>query len=256
LLDCYIKFICYDSNYKTRAGHNLPDYSIQNIALLAKQSATLQEISNGRLEFRTGAGATHNYATQWWYPFGIGYPNAGERISLLDEGLEVLRLLWSKPEVHFSGKYFKINGARLENPDTPVSITVAAKRRKMMQLAAKHADIWESSYLSPEQFVSINSEFEKISNPTKMFVKSIELDVIIANSDSEVEYKKRLFAVERGPAVLSHLLKHSLVGKPEDIAQKVKKYIDAGIDQFFLAFQDPFEYEAIQLFMSTMKGIM
>jgi alkanesulfonate monooxygenase SsuD/methylene tetrahydromethanopterin reductase-like flavin-dependent oxidoreductase (luciferase family) len=232
----------------------IPQY--RNIALLAKQSATLQEISNGRLEFRTGAGATHNYATQWWYPFGIGYPNAGERISLLDEGLEVLRLLWSKPEVHFSGKYFKINGARLENPDTPVSITVAAKRRKMMQLAAKHADIWESSYLSPEQFVSINSEFEKISNPTKMFVKSIELDVIIANSDSEVEYKKRLFAVERGPAVLSHLLKHSLVGKPEDIAQKVKKYIDAGIDQFFLAFQDPFEYEAIQLFMSTMKGIM
>ena len=52
------------------------------------------------------------------------------------------------------------------------------------------------------------------------------------------------------------LLKHPLVGKPEDIAQRVKKYIDAGIDQFFLAFQDPFEYETIQLFMNTMKGIM
>ena len=189
----------------------IPQY--RNIALLAKQSATLQEISNGRLEFRTGAGATHDYATQWWYPFGIDYPNTGERISLLDEGLKVLRLLWSKPEVHFSGKYFKVNGARLKNPKTPISITVAAKRRKMMQLAAKHADIWESSYLSPEQFVSINSEFEKISNPTiKTLVKSIELDVVIANSDSELEYKKRLFAMERGPAVLSQLLKHSLVG--------------------------------------------
>jgi len=232
----------------------IPQY--RNIALLAKQSATLQEISNGRLEFRTGAGATHDYATQWWYPFGIDYPDAGERISLLDEGLEVLRLLWSKPEVHFSGKYFKVNGARLKNPNTPISITVAAKQRKMMHLAAKHADIWESSYLSPEQFVSLNSEFEKISNPTKTFVKSIELDIIIANSDSEVEYKKRLFAMERGPAVLSQLLKHLLVGKPEDIAQKVKKYIDAGIDQFFLAFQDPFEYETIQLFMNTMQGIM
>ena len=126
----------------------------------------------------------------------------------------------------------------------------------MMQVATKHAEIWESSYLSPEQFASIHSEFEKISNPTtKTIVKSIE-DVIIANSDSELEYKKRLFAMERGPAVLSQLLKHSLVGKPEDIAQKVRKYIDAGIDQFFLAFQDPFEYEAIQLFMNTMKGIM
>jgi alkanesulfonate monooxygenase SsuD/methylene tetrahydromethanopterin reductase-like flavin-dependent oxidoreductase (luciferase family) len=126
----------------------------------------------------------------------------------------------------------------------------------MMQLATKHADIWESSYLSPEEFASMNSEFDEISNLTKRFAKSIELDVIIANSDSELEYKKRLFAMERGPAVLSQLLKHSLVGKPEDIAQKVRKYIDAGIDQFFLAFQDPFEYEAIQLFMNTMKGIM
>jgi len=49
----------------------------------------------------------------------------------------------------------------------------------------------------------MNSEFEKISNlTTKAFVKSIELDVIIANSDSELEYKKRLFAMERGPAVV------------------------------------------------------
>src|SRR5215471_4606506 len=150
----------------------IPQY--RNIALLAKQSATLQEISNGRLEFRTGAGATLDYARQWWYPFGIDYLNAGERISLLDEGLEVLRLLWSKPEVNFSGKYFKVNGARLKNPDTPIPVTVAARRRKMIQLAAKHADIWESSYLSPEEFASINSEFEKISNPAKRFVKSIE----------------------------------------------------------------------------------
>ena len=44
--------------------------------------------------------------------------------------------------------------------------------------------------------------------------------------------------------MLNQLLKHSLVGKPEDIAQEVlllhRKYIDIGIDQFFLAFQDPF----------------
>jgi alkanesulfonate monooxygenase SsuD/methylene tetrahydromethanopterin reductase-like flavin-dependent oxidoreductase (luciferase family) len=97
------------------------------------------------------------------------------RISLLDEGLKVLRLLWSKPEIHFNGKYFKANGARLKNPNTPIYITVAAKRRKM-QMTTKHADIWESSYLSPEEFASMNSEFEKISNPTTKTLKSIELD--------------------------------------------------------------------------------
>jgi hypothetical protein len=40
----------------------------RNIALLAKQSATLHEISNGRFEFRTGAGATHDYVRQCCSP--------------------------------------------------------------------------------------------------------------------------------------------------------------------------------------------
>jgi alkanesulfonate monooxygenase SsuD/methylene tetrahydromethanopterin reductase-like flavin-dependent oxidoreductase (luciferase family) len=235
----------------------IPQY--RNITLLAKQAATVQEISNGRLEFRTGAGATRNYAVQWWYPYGIEYPDPRDRVSLLDEGLKVLRLLWSKSNVYFTGKYYRINGASLKNSNIPIPITVAAKGNKMIQLALKHADIWETSYLSPEEFVFTNSKFEeayKESKLTKKIIKSIELDVIIANSDSELEYKKRQFAMERGPAILDKIQRHSLVGKPEDIAQKVRKYIDAGIEQFFLAFQDPFDCQAIQLFMSTVRGLL
>jgi hypothetical protein len=36
----------------------------------------------------------------------------------------------------------------------------------------------------------------------------------------------------------------------------MQEHIHAGIEQFFPAFQDPFEYEAIQLFMNTMNGFM
>lgn len=176
----------------------------------------------------------------------------------MDEGLEVLRLLWNKSNVYFSGKYYRINGATLKIPNKPISITVAAKGKKMIQLALKHADIWESSYLSPEKFAAVNSNFEETSREqkaTKKIVKSIELDVIIANSDSELEYKKRLFAMGRGPAILNQIPRHSRVGKPDDIEQKVREYIDVGVEQFFLAFQDPFDYEAVQLFMNTVKGL-
>jgi alkanesulfonate monooxygenase SsuD/methylene tetrahydromethanopterin reductase-like flavin-dependent oxidoreductase (luciferase family) len=60
-----------------------PQY--RSIALLAKQAATFQEISNGRLEFRTGAGATPQYASQWWHPYGIDYPKEFVRVSILKE---------------------------------------------------------------------------------------------------------------------------------------------------------------------------
>jgi alkanesulfonate monooxygenase SsuD/methylene tetrahydromethanopterin reductase-like flavin-dependent oxidoreductase (luciferase family) len=244
-----------------------PQY--RSIVLLAKQAVTLQEISNGRLEFRTGAGATLQWSLQWWHPFGIEYPNNVERVSMLEEGIPLLHRLWkssdNEPSIHFTGKYFKLNGASLKKPCKSIPITIAAKKRKTMQIAAKYADAWESSYITPEQFASLNKEFENIkseqsndsnnnsSTDKKTIKKSIELDVIIADSDSDLEYKKRIFAMERGPRVAHHLFKYGLVGTAAKIAEKLKEYTDAGVNQFFLAFQDPFDSRALESFTDAFR---
>ena len=263
-----------------------PQY--RSIALLAKQAATFQEISNGRLEFRTGAGATLQYAVQWWHPYGIDYPKENERVSMLKEGVQVLKMLWNQQDgnkdkslstfssVHYNGKYFKINGASPFNLDASsdtitkkrIPITISAKRKRMLRLAARFADIWETSYLSPQDFSKLNVEFERINqemddeannnsdykNRTKTTrSKSIELDVIIAESDSDLEYKKKIFAMERGPGVYNQILKHGLIGTPEKVAARVKEYTDFGINQFFLAFQNPFDLKALELFVDAIK---
>jgi alkanesulfonate monooxygenase SsuD/methylene tetrahydromethanopterin reductase-like flavin-dependent oxidoreductase (luciferase family) len=239
-----------------------PQY--RNIFLLAKQAITLQEISNGRLEFRTGAGATLQWASQWWHPYGIDYPTTAERVSILEEGIQVLDILWNKQltttAVSFEGKYFKLKGATtLQKNQKRIPLTIAAKRNKTMQIAAKYADIWESSYITPGQFASLNKRFDDISNQnnsnvdnrSKKISKSIELDVIISDSDSDLEYRKRIFAIERGPGVANQILKYGFVGKPDEIAEKLKDYTNAGVDQFFLAFQDPFDHNALDLFMKA-----
>jgi alkanesulfonate monooxygenase SsuD/methylene tetrahydromethanopterin reductase-like flavin-dependent oxidoreductase (luciferase family) len=248
----------------------LPQY--RNIFLLAKQAMTLQEISNGRLEFRTGAGATLQWSSQWWHPYGIDYPNNAQRVSILEEGIRVLEMLWNKQTtaVSFEGKHFKLKEASLQKITTSINqkripVTIAAKRKKTMQIAAKYADIWESSYITPEQFASLNKKFDDISkqfnsndngvNRSKKISKSIELDVIIADSDSDLEYKKRIFAMERGPGVAHQILKHGLVGKPDNIAEKLKEYTNAGVDQFLLAFQDPFDHKGLDLFMESIATI-
>ena len=243
----------------------LPQY--RNIFLLAKQAMTVQQISNGRLEFRTGAGAALQWSSQWWHPYGIDYPNNAERVSMLEEGIQILYMLWNKQTpVSFDGKYFKVNGVTLQKiirkNQKRIPLTIAAKRNKTMQIAAKYADIWESSYITPEQFASLNQKFDWISKQIsdnndgdnrnkKNTTKSIELDVIIADSDSELEYKRKIFAMERGPSVAYQILKNGLVGKPDKITEKIKEYINAGVDQFFLAFQDPFDHKALDLFMNA-----
>jgi alkanesulfonate monooxygenase SsuD/methylene tetrahydromethanopterin reductase-like flavin-dependent oxidoreductase (luciferase family) len=245
-----------------------PQY--RSIVLLAKQAVTLQEISNGRLEFRTGAGATLQWALQWWHPYGIEYPNNAERVSMLDEGISLLHKLWSRssgnndnePSVHFTGRYFKLNGASLKKPSKTIPITIAAKKRKTMQIAAKYADVWETSYITPEQFASLNKMFEDIkskpnnnnnSSTDNTIKKSIELDVIIADSDSDLEYKKRIYAMERGPGVAHQILKHGLVGTADKISERLKEYTNEGVNQFFLAFQDPFDSGALESFTDAFR---
>ena len=273
-LDCWTVISALSSlTTKIKLGpvitYLLPKY--RSIALIAKQAITLQEISGGRLELRTGAGATLQYATQWWYPYGIDYPEKGKRVSILNEGIHVLKMLLENngsvspipSSVTFEGDYFKINGASFNKPAKKIPITIAAKKNQMMRIAAKYADIWESSYLSPTQFSSLNTNFERLVTALKEgddkydhreILRSIELDVLIAGSESELEYKKRVFAMERGPAVYNQILNNGLVGTPENISKKVKEYTEAGIKQFFLAFQDPFDFKALELFMHAVKG--
>ena len=264
-----------------------PQY--RSIALLAKQAATFQEISDGRLEFRTGAGATPQYAVRWWNPYGIDYPKEFVRVSMLREGIEVLKALWNQYEegkngsspkyssICYDGKFFRINGAspfKLNTgpkfTKTKIPITISAKKSLMLHLAAKFADIWEASYLSPQEFEILNFEFERINqemdnaaNKTDMHFdrkrantsKSIELDVIIADSDSELEYQKKLLIMERGPGSYSRILNHGLIGTPEKVATRVKEYADKGINQFLLAFQDPFDLGALEVFADAVRGI-
>jgi len=237
-----------------------PDY--RSIALLGKQAITFQTLSKGRLEFRTGAGATLQYSIQWWYPYGIEYLKSINRVELLDEGLHVLTMLWNKElsSITFKGRYFKLNGANIKIPHIlieKVPITVAAKKKKTMTIAAKYADIWESSYISPKEFLKLNNEFSHIidKNINRKIERSIELDVIIAESVTDLEYKEKIFAMERGPNILYQIRKHGLIGKSTTVAERIKEYLEAGVTQFFLAFQDPFDIGSLGIFNDVIKAV-
>ena len=229
----------------------------RNIALLAKQAVTFQDMSGGRLAFRTGAGATLHYASQWWYPFGIDYPTIKERLDILDEGLQVLQKFWNSPSVFFAGDYFEVNGGTLTRTNTPIPITVAAMSDKMMAIAAKYADVWEASYISPDKFKLLFEKFMEISDivvrRNNKITSSIELDVIIAESDSELAYKEKSFMMDRGPSIHNQILQNGLVGTPDRVRERIEEYVDAGVEQFFLSFHDPFNHHDLELFMDTVK---
>lgn len=109
-------------------------------AVLAKDAATLDLLSDGRLELGIGAGWQHSdYETT-----GIAYDTAGKRIARLDEALTVLKRCFAGEPFDFSGEHYELAGftgkpAPVQRPHPP--ILIGGGRERILRLAAREAQI-------------------------------------------------------------------------------------------------------------------
>jgi alkanesulfonate monooxygenase SsuD/methylene tetrahydromethanopterin reductase-like flavin-dependent oxidoreductase (luciferase family) len=111
-----------------------------NAARLAQAAATAERLAPGRLRFQISIG--DRAADE---AFGLPLGSARERIERLDQTLEVLRALWRGEAVTRHGHHLRLDAARVRPtpPGGRLPITVAARRRRMLELVATHADVWE-----------------------------------------------------------------------------------------------------------------
>ncbi|MEO5876911.1 MAG: TIGR03621 family F420-dependent LLM class oxidoreductase [Streptosporangiaceae bacterium] len=109
-------------------------------AVLAKEAATLDVLSGGRLELGLGTGwMAHDY-----HRAGLTLDSPGVRVARLAESLQVLRGLWAGGPFSFDGEHYQISG--LEQEPAPVQlpgppIMLGGGGPKMLALAAREADI-------------------------------------------------------------------------------------------------------------------
>jgi alkanesulfonate monooxygenase SsuD/methylene tetrahydromethanopterin reductase-like flavin-dependent oxidoreductase (luciferase family) len=111
-----------------------------NTARLAQSVATAQRIAPGRLRLLIGIGDRPGDER-----FGLPVLDVAQRIAWLDESLTAMRALWSGEEVSFRGRHVELRSARVRPtpPGGKMPIAVAARRPRMLELVAKHADRWE-----------------------------------------------------------------------------------------------------------------
>ncbi len=111
-----------------------------NAALLARSFASLQTLSAGRTFGFLAAGQARHESS-----LGLPELSDAERLSWLDELLEVLPELLSDKEVSFAGRHIRLDGARLGSAPVPLSLVVAAARPRALRIVDRHADIWEAN---------------------------------------------------------------------------------------------------------------
>ena len=108
---------------------------------VAKMAATLDVISNGRLVLGIGAGGGEGDHRA----YGLPYPSTSERVKMLGEAVQVIRLLWSGERVSFVGKCYRLDNALcdpapVQQPGPPILIGGSGERY-LLRAAAAHADI-------------------------------------------------------------------------------------------------------------------
>jgi coenzyme F420-dependent glucose-6-phosphate dehydrogenase len=105
-------------------------------AVIAQAAATAACLLDGRFFLGVGTGENLNE-----HILGDKWPPADTRLDMLEEAVEVLRLLWQGGQQSHDGDYFLVENARIYDlPDKPVAVMVAGSGEKAAQLAGQIGD--------------------------------------------------------------------------------------------------------------------
>ena len=128
-----------DATTSLRVGALVFDNDYKHPVVLAKELATLDVLSDGRLEVGLGAGWMQSDYDQ----SGIPMDPPGVRVSRMEEGIEVLKGCFGEGPFSFQGEHYTITDydARPKPVQTPPPLLIGGGAKRVLSIAAREAAI-------------------------------------------------------------------------------------------------------------------
>ena len=128
---------------RIRLGVLVSSNTFRHPALLAKEAVTVDHVSGGRLILGLGTGWHEDEHRR----YGIDLPSPVERVDRLEEAVQIMRLLMDEGKGSYQGRYYRLDDAYLvpapfQKPRIP--LLIAAHRPRMLAIAARYADQWDT----------------------------------------------------------------------------------------------------------------
>ena len=200
--------------------------------MLARTTATLDAASNGRLTLGVGIGGE--------YP--AEFENSGLKVSQrgrrTDECLEVVQRLWQGEKVSFSGRHFQLDGAMInplptQKPHPP--IWVSGRRDAAMQRAAKFGSGWVPYFFDPPRY---RDSVEKVSSFAEEAGRTLQgfqwaffpyISIYPTEQEAaEVAAQELGGQYLYGGEFINIVRRYCLLGTPEQCAERLSEYVNAG----------------------------
>ncbi len=135
---------------RIRVGPNVLGLPYRPPAVVAKMAEALDRLSGGRLVLGLGAGGSDRE----FRGFGLPVRSPREKLEALEEAVDVIRGLWTRPSFTYRGRHFRLEEGRLEpKPERPIPIWLGVYGPRGLDLVARAGDGWIPSmpYLPPEE---------------------------------------------------------------------------------------------------------
>ena len=210
---------------------------------LAKMATAVDLVSGGRFDLGIGAG---------WYEdefraFGYGFGPVGERFGLLEETMEVLRLLFGEGPASFEGRHLRLDGAwnrpePAQRPGPPVWLGAKGGPRAL-RMAARHADGWNTVWRwSIDDYAARVADARRIceeeGRDPATLRRSVGLYTLIGEDRADLE--RRYEALGRWmPGALAEPLERfaegALVGTVEEAAETAGRFAELGVEELIVS---------------------
>jgi len=215
-------------------------HSYRNPAFFAKMLATLDHVSNGRVEVGLGAG----WMDEEYKAYGYEFPSGGVRASQLREGVEILKKMFTEEKPSYEGKYYKIteaynNPKPVQKPHPPITIGAVAEQ-KMLKLVAQHADGWNCPAAVSHR---IEKKWGVIVDYCKGFGRNpdeitISEQVVGVLGKDKADFERKYPMAKQTLGRLADLDKTALRGDPAGFIEGVKEKNRKGVTLFTIVFSD------------------
>ena len=228
LLECWtaLSALARDTT-RLRLGTSVLCNSYRHPSVLAKMAATLDVISSGRLDLGLGAGWFERESDA----YGIPFPPVRDRVSALEESLQVIRAVWTEPNPTYAGQYYTLNGAICDPP--PVQrphppLWIGGEGDRVQRIAARHAQGLNVRWWSPQQVTRRRDFLTQACASAGRDPESLRLSVTLLLAPTHSGADEARIRGEFASIPESGLI----TGPPDRCLERIREYQDRGIDHF------------------------
>jgi len=242
---------------KVRLGTLVTGVTYRNPAFLAKVATTLDIVSSGRAIL--GLGAAWNEDEHRGY--GYEFPPVAERLSRLEEALQICRAMFREEAPTFEGRYYRIEGAlnspRPIQPNGPPIMIGGGGEQRTLKLVAQYADmcnIFGDAALVRHKMDVLERHCQTVGRDPSTIVKTRLGSLLIRKTDAEAQ---RLFEqILKRPGIDQERVRAVfMVGGPDRVAEQAQQLLDAGLDGLIFNMPHMEDPEAIALAGETLAGL-